>query len=284
VANGTLYLVGTPIGNLADLSDRARQTLAAADVIAAEDTRRAGRLLKGIGVRARMMSLFDANERERVPALIDALRSGLDVAVVSDAGMPGVSDPGFRLVRACAAAGIRVTVVPGPSAVLAALVVSGLPTDRFAFEGFLPRKPAERRARLLGLASERRTLVAFESPHRVLAALREALDVLGDREAALVREVTKRHEEVVRGRISEILERIGDGPVRGEIVLVLQGADAARPPSPESLVAVVRARVDAGARPRDAARDIAAATGVSANELYRTLMSERANGGEPSAR
>jgi 16S rRNA (cytidine1402-2'-O)-methyltransferase len=282
VANGTLYLVGTPIGNLADLSDRARETLAAADLVAAEDTRRAGRLLKGIGVRARTMSLFDANEGERVPELVDALRSGLDVAVISDAGMPGVSDPGFRLVRACVAEEIPVTVVPGPSAVLAALVVSGLPTDRFAFEGFLPRKRTERRARLRALASDPRTLVAFESPHRVVASLREALDVLGDREAALVREVTKLHEEVVRGPISEILRRIVEGPVRGEIVLVLAGAQGAPAPSAESLVARVRARVEAGARPRDAAREVARATGASANELYRVLMSERTNDAEPS--
>src|SRR5437763_6089271 len=158
---GTLFLVGTPIGNLGDLTDRARETLAAVDVVAAEDTRRTGTLLKRIGIRARMVSLHESNERTRTGELLKALGAGSDVAVVSDAGMPGLSDPGFRLVRACAEAGIDVRVVPGPSAAIAALVVSGLPSDRFVFEGFLPKKQGERRARLEALASERRTIVMF---------------------------------------------------------------------------------------------------------------------------
>src|SRR2546421_4897947 len=222
VASGTLFLVGTPIGNLGDLSDRARETLASVDVVAAEDTRRTGVLLKRFGIEARMVSLHEANERVRTEDLAARLRAGEDVAMVSDAGMPGLSDPGFRLVRACIEEGIEVRVVPGPSAAIAALVVSGLPTDRFAYEGFLPRRAGDRRARLEALAEDPRTIVLFESPRRVAATLSEAAEVLGDRRAAVARELTKLHEEVLRGRISELLLSLGH--LRGEVVIVLEGA------------------------------------------------------------
>jgi 16S rRNA (cytidine1402-2'-O)-methyltransferase len=182
-----LYLVGTPIGNLGDLSLRARETLARVDLVACEDTRRTGRLLRAIGVSARLVSFFEGNEARRTEELLAALREGRDVALVSDAGMPGLSDPGGRLVRAAAEAGIEVRVVPGPSAAVAALVVSGLPTDRFVFEGFLPRRASERRARLRALAAEPRTVVLFESPRRVRALLGELVEVLGDRRVALCR-------------------------------------------------------------------------------------------------
>ena len=273
---GTLYLVGTPIGNLGDLSKRAGETLASVDLVAAEDTRRTGRLLQALGVQARTVSLFEGNEAERTVVLLEALRAGQDVAIVSDAGMPGLSDPGFRLVRACAEDGIDIRVVPGPSAAISALVVSGLPTDRFAFEGFLPRKPGERRARLDSVAKDPRTLVFFESPHRVRATLRDALELLGDRKGALAREMTKLHEEVIRGRISEILARIGDREPKGEIVIVLGGAS--EPPAAEvdDLLPRVRALVTAGMRKRDAAREVARAHGASANDLYRAyLMAQR---------
>ncbi len=275
---GTLFLVGTPIGNLADITERARTTLASVDLVAAEDTRRTRALLTSLGLRARMVSFHGANERERTDHLLSELLAGRDVAVVSDAGMPGLSDPGFRLVRACAEAGIDVRVVPGPSAVVSALVVSGLPTDRFAFEGFLPRRAAERSARLEALATEPRTLVFFESPRRLSATLRAVAEALGDRRVAVARELTKVHEEVVRGRASEVLGRFEDREPRGEIVLVVEGASENRfVPSPEDLAAEAAPLVAGGMRARDAARAVARHHGVSANEVYRAML-ERAGG------
>ena len=197
---GHLYVVGTPIGNLADLSQRARETLGSVDLVAAEDTRRTGRLLAHLGLKVRMLSFFEGNERQRIDELLDRLREGERVALVSDAGMPAVSDPGFRLLRAAVDAGVEISVVPGPSAVTAALVVSGLPTDRWVFEGFLPRRPSERRERLRALAHDPRTVVLFESPLRVITLLRDVLVELGDRRAAVARELTKLHEEVVRAK------------------------------------------------------------------------------------
>lgn len=272
---GTLYLVGTPIGNLGDLTDRARSTLASVDLIAAEDTRRTGRLLQGMGTRAKMISLFEGNEADRAVLLLDALRSGQDVAIVSDAGMPGLSDPGFRLVRACAEDGIDVRVVPGPSAAIAALVISGLPTDRFAFEGFLPRKPGERRSQLRSLANDPRTIVFFESPHRAQVMLRDALELLGDRKVALARELTKLHEEVLRGRISEVLARIAGRELKGEVVVVLQGASEPGGAEIAELLPKVEGLVAGGMRKRDAAREVARAHAASANDLYRALLLSR---------
>lgn len=272
VRTGTLYLVGTPIGNLGDLTPRARDTLASVDLIAAEDTRRTGRLLATLGIATKMLSMFEGNEAERTVVLLDALRSGRDVAVVADAGMPGLSDPGFRLVRACAEDGIDVRVVPGPSAAVAALVVSGLPTDRFSFEGFVPRRDGDRRARLASLANDPRTVVFFESPRRVVETLRAALELLGDRKLCLARELTKLHEEVIRGRISEVLARIADRELKGEVVLVLQGASIRSGSEVETLLPRVRALVSAGMRTRDAAHEVARAHGASANDLYRAFL------------
>ncbi len=224
---GTLWLVGTPIGNLGDLGDRARETLARVDLIAAEDTRRTGRLLRSAGItdRPALVSYFEGNERERTPELVERLRDGADVALVTDGGMPGVSDPGYRLVHACVDAAIDVRVVPGPSAVLAALVLSGLPTDRFAFEGFLPRRRGDRLRRLEALRHGDRTLILFESPRRVEALLRDVGDALGDRRIALARELTKMHEEVRRGRVSEVLAGLDpEAPLKGEVVVVIEGA------------------------------------------------------------
>jgi 16S rRNA (cytidine1402-2'-O)-methyltransferase len=269
--SGRLFLVGTPIGNLGDLTERARETLADADLVAAEDTRRTGRLLSHLGIEARMISLFEGNERERTERLMDELRGGARVALVSDAGMPSVSDPGFRLVRACAEEGIDVTVVPGPSAVTAALAVSGLPTDRWVFEGFLPRRAAERRARLRELTDERRTVVLFESPRRLVATLREVLEELGDRGVAVARELTKLHEEVLRGRVSEVLESLDGAEPKGEVVLVLAGAEPEAPPLGE-LVDEARALVEGGMRKRDAATDVAGRRGASANAIYEALV------------
>jgi len=267
---GTLFLVGTPIGNLGDMTDRARETLAAVDVVAAEDTRRTGTLLKRFGIRARMVSLHDANERERTGDLLEALRSGRDVAVVSDAGMPGVSDPGFRLVRAAVEEGVEVRVVPGPSAAVAALVASGLPTDRFVFEGFLPRRAADRRRRLEELGAEPRTIVLFESPRRVAATLAEAMEALGDRRVAVARELTKLHEEILRGTISEVLPRAAE--LKGEVVVVLEGRTTEPKPDLAALVAEAGELVANGYRKRDAAARVARRRGGSANEIYRALV------------
>jgi 16S rRNA (cytidine1402-2'-O)-methyltransferase len=273
---GTLWLVGTPIGNLGDLAPRAREVLEEVDLVAAEDTRRTGRLLKGLGLRKKLLSLHDANERERVDAVLEVLREGASVALVSDAGMPLVSDPGFRLVRACADAGVDVRVVPGPSAVLAALVVSGLPTDRFTFEGFLSRKPGARIERLGSLRHDPRTIVLFEAPNRVKTLLRDALVVLGNRRVALCRELTKRHEEVVRGRVSEVLGGLPD-VLKGEVVLVIEG-EVERPSADlDACVEEARTLVEGGMRPREAARAVAERHHVSANDVYQALVSSRAD-------
>jgi 16S rRNA (cytidine1402-2'-O)-methyltransferase len=271
---GTLWLVGTPIGNLGDLTDRARKTLAAADLIAAEDTRRTGRLLQSIGLteRAPMVSYFEGNERERTGELVQRLQGGADVALVTDGGMPGVSDPGYRLVRAAVHAGLDVRVVPGPSAVLAALVLSGLATDRFVFEGFLPRKAGERRTRLDALARDDRTLILFESPRRAQSLLRDIFDVMGDRQVALARELTKLHEEVKRGRISEVLAEMGEVPPKGEVVVVIEGASDLPAPDLDACVTEARELVAGGMKKREAARVVAGRHGISANDLYASLV------------
>ena len=275
---GTLYLVGTPIGNLGDMTDRARETLRTVGLVAAEDTRRTGRLLAHFGIEARMVSLFEGNEARRTEELLEKLRSGRDVAVVSDAGMPGLSDPGHRLVRACVEEGIEVRVVPGPTAAVSALVVSGLPADRFAFEGFLPRRAGERRLRLREVAEDRRTLVLFESPRRVVTLLREVVTELGDRRVAIARELTKLHEEVIRGRASEVLGTIQDLGLRGEVVVVIEGSREPEAPDLEELVAEARALVAAGRRKRDAAAEVARKRGASANAIYRVLVDEPPSG------
>jgi len=216
---GTLFVVATPIGNLEDMTYRAVRVLAEASVIAAEDTRRTATLLRRYGISTPTTSFHEHNEREKLPRLVERLRSGESVAIVSDAGTPGISDPGYRLVRAALDCRIRVEAIPGPSAILASLVVSGLPTRRFAFEGFAPPRAEARRAWLHGLAREKRTLVFFEAPHRVRATLAAALEILGDREVVVVRELSKIHEEVLRGPVSSVLERLS--VPRGEITIVL---------------------------------------------------------------
>ena len=274
---GHLYVVGTPIGNLADLSERARATLGSVDLVAAEDTRRTGRLLAHLGLKVRMLSFFEGNERQRIDELLDRLREGERVALVSDAGMPAVSDPGFRLLRAAVDAGVEISVVPGPSAVTAALVVSGLPTDRWVFEGFLPRRPSERRERLRALAHDPRTVVLFESPLRVITLLRDVLVELGDRRAAVARELTKLHEEVVRGRVSEVIASLLDSEPRGELVVVIEGAEAVAPDLDE-MVEEARRLVADGMRKREAAAAVARRGGGSANEIYGALVDPKGGG------
>ncbi len=220
---GTLYLVATPIGNLEDITHRAVRILSEVDLVAAEDTRRTRRLLDHYGIKVPVVSLFEHNERSRAPALVGKLKQGLSVAVVTDAGSPGVADPGFPLVRAAVAEGVRVESIPGPSAAIAALQVSGLPTDAYTFVGFLPVKPGARRRRLEDLSARRETVVAFESPHRIDACLADLEAVWGDRPVALARELTTTFEEVLRGPAREVRAALTPERRRGEMVLVLAG-------------------------------------------------------------
>ena len=273
---GTLFLVGTPIGNLEDLTERARRVLGSVDLIAAEDTRRTGRLLQHLGIKKPMVSFFEGNEQKRLPELIEALREGSTVAVVSDAGMPALSDPGYRLVAACVEEGISVDVAPGPSAPVAALVISGLPTDRFVFEGFLPRSGRRRAERLESLAREPRTIVLFESPRRAAALVEDLVKSLGNRRAALVRELTKQHQEVLRGGLTEILDEVKTRGLRGEVVLVVEGwSEENVEGDDEDAVSMAADMVAGGERKREAARRAGRLTGVPANRIYARLASSR---------
>jgi 16S rRNA (cytidine1402-2'-O)-methyltransferase len=272
--SGTLFVVGTPIGNLGDMTPRARETLARVALVAAEDTRRTGRLLAGLDIRKPMLSFFEGNERDRVAQIVPRLKGGEDVALVTDGGMPGVSDPGFRLVRAAAAEDIDIRVIPGPSAAIAALVVSGLPTDRFVFEGFLPRRKGERVRRLDELAKDPRTIVCFESPARLRAMLHDLLGTMGDRRLAVARELTKLHEEVMRGTASEILAGLRDGDLRGEVAVVIAGSPTVPAGDVSGLVEEVTELVASGMRKREAAHEVAGRHGVSANALYRALLDD----------
>jgi 16S rRNA (cytidine1402-2'-O)-methyltransferase len=268
---GVLVLAATPIGRVSDASPRLAEELARADVVAAEDTRRLRRLAAGLGVTltGRVTSYFDGNEQARTEGLVAALREGGRVLVVTDAGTPSVSDPGYRLVRAAVAAGVAVTTVPGPSAVLAALAVSGLPVDRFCFEGFLPRRAGERARRLASLRDEPRTMVCFEAPRRTEATLRAMADVLGaDRPAAVCRELTKTHEEVVRGPLADLADWASRG-VRGEVTLVVAGAPEDRAsPDPAELADRVQAREESGETRKEAIAAVAGETGVPKRVVY----------------
>ena len=275
---GTLWLVGTPIGNLEDVTHRARRVLSEVDLIACEDTRRTRALLSHLEIPApRLVSYFEGNEERRVGELLAELRGGRSVALVTDAGMPVVSDPGYRLVAAAAGEGIAVDAAPGPSAAVTALALSGLPTDRFAFEGFLPRRTGERRRRLDGLAEETRTLVVFESPRRVPVLLREAAQVLGDRRAAVTRELTKRHQEVLRGTLPELADRMTEPP-RGEVVVVIEGATPGKPPGLTTLAERVRERIEAGSSRKDAVARVAEEAGVSRRALYQESLRRDGDG------
>ncbi|NLT29397.1 MAG: 16S rRNA (cytidine(1402)-2'-O)-methyltransferase [Propionibacterium sp.] len=273
VSDGVLVLAGSPIGDVADATPALARELTDADVIAAEDTRRLHRLVQRLGVttEARVVSYFEGNEAARTEALAADLADGLRVLVITDAGMPSVSDPGYRLVRAAIEQGARVTAVPGPSAVLTALAVSGLPVDRFCFEGFLPRKGGERRRRLAGLRTEERTMVFFEAPHRLADFLGDAAEALGaERQGAVCRELTKTYVEVRRGTLTELRDWATDG-VRGEITVVIAGAVAV-PVDHDAAVAQVRALVADGMRLKEAVAEVAAATGIARNTLYRDSL------------
>ena len=274
---GRLLIGATPLGQPSDASTRLVRALGSADVIAAEDTRRVRVLAQALEVRlaGRVVSVFDQNEASRVPALLDDIRAGATVLLVSDAGMPMISDPGYRLVTACVEAQLPVQCLPGPSAVTTALAVAGLPADRFCFEGFAPRKQSARKTWLAGLAAEQRTCVFFESPRRLGDCLRDAVDVLGpDRRAAVCRELTKTHEEVVRGTLSELADWAADG-VLGEISVVLAGVTPSA--DPESLVEEVNRLVGAGMRVKDACAQVVEATAgaPSKRELYDAVLRSR---------
>ena len=275
---GRLVLAATPLGDARDASARLTSALRTAAVIAAEDTRRLRRLCADLGVTpaGRVVSYFAGNEGERVRLLLDALREGSDVLVVTDAGMPSISDPGYRLVAAAVAQDVTVTVLPGPSAVTAALAVSGLPVDRFCFEGFLPRRPGERRRALASLAAEPRTLVFFEAPHRLSASLDDLVAAFGDdRPAAICRELTKTYEQVLRGTVRELAEW-ARGEVRGEITLVVGGAPRDAPhPEPSDLAAAVAQRESAGEARRDAISATARAHGVPKRTVYDAVVARQ---------
>lgn len=276
---GLLILAGTPIGEITDAPPRLAEELAAADVVAAEDTRRMWRLANALGVtpKGRVLSYFEGNEVGRTPELVEALLGGARVLLVTDAGMPSVSDPGYRLVAAAVEQGVRITAVPGPSAVLTALALSGLPVDRFCFEGFLPRKGGERGSRLRDLAAEPRTMVFFESPHRIEDSLVQMAEAFGgDRPAAVCRELTKTYEEVRRGPLAELAAWAADG-VRGEITVVVQGAPPADPSAldPAELARRVTVREEAGERRKEAIAAVAAETGVPKREVFDAVVAAK---------
>ena len=272
--SGILYLVGTPIGNLGDFSPRAIQTLKEADFIAAEDTRVTLKLLNHFSVKKPMVSYFEHNRRERGEQIVARMLAGESCALVTDAGMPAVSDPGEDLVALCHERGIRVCAVPGPAAFVTALALSGLPAGRFTFEGFLSVNKRSRKEHLASLAGEARTMIFYEAPHKLPATLRDLYAALGDRRIAIVREITKVHEEVLRTTLGQAAGAYADGALRGEIVLVIEGAEAPAQDAVllEDAVEIARGRMAAGQSASDAARQTARETGLKKGDLYKALL------------
>ena len=275
--SGQLFLAATPIGNIGDASMRLREVLSGAQVIAAEDSRRAHRLISDLGITtsAQIWSFYDAVEEAKSPELISRVQQGETVVMISDAGMPSVSDPGYRLMQEAIAQGVKVSVSPGPSAVLAALAISGLPVDRFSFEGFLPRKSGERKTLCETLLHETRTMVFFEAPHRLVESLLDLQTVFGaDRSAVVCRELTKTYEEVVRGTLAELVAW-SDKEILGEITLVVAGADPLPETSPGEWVALVATRVEIGESQRDAIAAVARELGVPKRDVYDAVLAEQ---------
>ena len=277
VRPGTLYVVATPLGNLEDITLRALRVLKAVDLIAAEDTRHTRKLLAHYGIGTPLTSYYDHIERRRAPQLVEALRTGQSIALVSDAGTPGIADPGYHLVCAAIAAGVAVEPVPGPSAVTAALSVSGLPTDRFAFEGFVPSRHGARQKFFAALAGEERTLVVYEAARRLPACLAAVRDTLGDRPIVMVRELTKMFEEILRGRVTEVLpalaQRAGGAGVRGEVTLLIAGAEArAAEVSAEDLDTVIERLRSEGLSVREISRVLARERGLSRRQVYQAAL------------
>ena len=277
--SGTLYFVGTPIGNLGDFSPRAQETLAQADFIAAEDTRVTLKLLNHFGIKKPMVSYFEHNKYQRGEIICDRIEQGETCALVSDAGMPAISDPGEMLVAQCAQRGIPVAVVPGPSAVVAALAVSGLPTGRFTFEGFLSTAKKSRREHLEEVRSERRTMVFYEAPHKLASTLEDMLAAWGNRRIALVREISKIHEEVRRTTLEEAARYYRENTPKGEFVLVIEGApkEEAVDMTIEDAVAFARELMEQGHSAADAAKQAAQASSFKKGQIYRLLMEEKAD-------
>ncbi len=274
---GKLILCGTPIGNLEDMSPRAERSLREADVVACEDTRRTRKLLTHFGIRAKDLVVYhEGNERRQASGLFERILSGETVVLVSDAGMPGLSDPGYRLVKLCADQGVTVEVVPGPSAAVAALAISGLPPGRFAFEGFFPRKRGDRRRRIEDLVTEPRTMIVYESPHRIEETLEDLMELLGERPAALARELTKMYEEVRRGTLAALLDGVRSEPPRGEIVLVIGGAVQGHKetPSPGELARMVRVLMEDGTDRKEAMHTVAREAGVPKRVVFDALVDE----------
>lgn len=273
--SGILYVTGTPIGNLSDLSPRAAQTLAEVDFIAAEDTRVTLKLLNHLGLKKPMVSYYEHNKRERGEIICERIERGENCAIVTDAGMPCISDPGEDLIKLCAERGIKTVVIPGPSAVIAALAVSGLSTGRFTFEGFLSVNKKSRSEHLQSLLREKRTMIFYEAPHKMPSTLRDLYQTFGDRRLSIVREITKLHEEVIRTTTANAAEQLADGSVKGELVLVLEGApeeEAQASYSLEDAVSLARELIEKGAKSTDAAKQAAAVTGFKKNEIYKELM------------
>ena len=277
-----LILAAIPLGNPGDASTRLKEAIIAADFIAAEDSRRFGRLCAELGItyEAKIYSFFEGNENERLEPLLAILKDGKDLLVVSDAGMPGISDPGYRLTREAIAAGIPIRVLPGPSAVTTALLFSGLPTDRFCFEGFLPRTSGARITALEKLASEERTMIFFEAPHRLLESLQDCVTVLGgDRRGAICREMTKTYEETIRGTLTELTTWALEHEVLGEITLVIAGFDAsARTFTPADLIEMVLARESQGESRKEAIAEVAKATGLAKREVFDVMVAHKSAG------
>ncbi len=276
MSGGQLILAATPLGNVLDASPRLKQTLEQADLIAAEDTRRAKRLFADLNleITAPVISLFEENEIEKIPDIIEKLKNGAKVVVISDAGTPAISDPGYRLVSAAIAENISITVIPGPSAVISALVLSGLPTDRFAFEGFIARKGKERTEILNSLNTQSRTMVLFESPRRTSQTLEDIQEIVGpDRKAAVVREISKTYEEVIRGSIKELVTWANSKEVLGEITLVVAGIEnVGKKEVDEEAINNVKRLVDAGASFKDAVQEVSTQRGLSRRELYEASL------------
>lgn len=273
--SGILYVTGTPIGNLSDLSPRAVETLESVDFIAAEDTRVTLKLLNHFGIKKPMVSYFEHNKRERGEIICARIEQGENCAIVTDAGMPCISDPGEDLVKLCEERGIKTVVIPGPSAVISALAVSGLSTGRFTFEGFLSVNKKSRADHLKSLANEHRTMIFYEAPHKLPQTLRDLYASFGDRKLTIVREITKIHEEVIRTTTKNAAENLSDGSVKGEIVLVLEGApqvDDTEEFTLEYAVETAKKLIENGARATDAAKEVAALTGFKKNEIYKELI------------
>lgn len=272
--SGILYVTGTPIGNLSDLSPRAAQTLSEVDFIAAEDTRVTLKLLNHLGIKKPMVSYYEHNKRERGEIICARIEQGESCAIVTDAGMPCISDPGEDLIKLCEERGIKTVVVPGPSAVISALAISGLETGRFTFEGFLSVNKKSRSEHLQSLLGEKRTMIFYEAPHKLPATLRDLYATFGNRRLSIVRELTKIHEEVIRTTTEYAAEHLTDGSVKGEIVLVLEGAKAeeAEEYTLEAAVALAKKLVESGEKATNAAKEAASITGFKKNEIYRELL------------